>query len=349
MVFLFSLINISFTLFFLLFGQYIESIFFGAVSVMFIVYFSKILSLFVGKESTDTGDTVPNKKHTPFPVRTVLKYMKKWSYYIAFLLFYLSLYGFVYGINLLYGFLDFSGIFHYISLGISMVIIGVFLFFLQNKQETIFLIFRSNCIVFTCIYSFLLLFFLYRDIPLLSFPFVINSILPIITLWGVLVIDPFFKDQYKQEYIFPLFLFYLFLVSGFYITLLFSTVPFWHLFLLVVLFFAAVYTFLLPRIPYLIRFQQISQTTGVFMGHIASFFIVSSMMMIDSLPIFYSIMIVLLIMYHSIVYKFSKNYTSFIVFLLALMFFYTKIFLLFENTTILSFFTFTFLLPFAFV
>gem|GEM_PF-3761429 len=68
--------------------------------------------------------------------------------------------------SLTYGFSDFFSIFQYITLGISCILIGIFFYFLQEEQpqkETLFLIFRSNVIIFTILYTILILVFFFGD------------------------------------------------------------------------------------------------------------------------------------------------------------------------------------------
>ncbi|EKD44130.1 MAG: hypothetical protein ACD_71C00229G0002 [uncultured bacterium (gcode 4)] len=346
MVFLFSLINISFTLFFFLFWQYIESILFWILSIIFIIFFSKILSFFIEKNDISHKETViHDKKIKKFPIKIIIEYFKKWSYYIAFLFFYLSLYGFIYSINRIYNFSNFIEIFHYITFFISLVIVSIFFFFLQKKQETIFLIFRSNCIVFTLIYSIFLLFFLSKNISPSIF-FVINSIFPIITLSSVLVFDSFFKE--KKKYIYSLFLFYLFIIAGYYISTVFSTIPPWYIFLLILSFFMSIYTFIFPSIRIFNQFKHISRIVGIFMGYILSLSIIFSIL-IESFSLFYVCMAIISMIYQYSIYRFFKNYISYVVFLLTFVFLYVKIFFIFWINSLASSLVFIFLLPSIFV
>ena len=253
MVFLFSLINISFTTFFFLFWKYLESGFFWVITIIFILYFSKILSIFTEKKKI-TQEKNLEENLQKFPIKSLIRYFKKWSYYIAFLLFYLSLYGFIYGLNLLYNFSDFSEIFHFITLSISLIISGIFFFFQQKNNETIFRLFRSNCIIFTTIYSFLILFSLFKDISPNTL-FTINSVFPLFTLITVLLFDTFFKEKIKYIYIF--FLFYIFLISFYYTSVIFPLLPIYQVFLGVLSFFMVLFVFFFPFIRYFSSFLSL--------------------------------------------------------------------------------------------
>lgn len=346
MVFLFSLINISFTLFFFLFWQYIESILFWILSIIFIIYFSKILSFFVEKEESDSREINTHNKNTKkFPVKYIIEFLKKWSYYISFFFFYTSLYGFVYSINLIYNFSNFTEIFHYITFSISLVITSIFFFFLQKKQETIFLIFRSNCIIFTLIYSFLLLFSLAKNTSPSVF-FIINSIFPVITLLSVLIFDSFFKE--RKKYIYPLFLFYLFLIVGYYLSVIFSNIPLWNIFLMVISFFMIIYTFIFPSLQLFNPFKQLSQIIGIFMGYAASISIIFSILL-ESFSLFYICIVIISLIYHYILGRFFKNHISYTIFLLTLVFLYIKIFLLLWISSFIFHLTFIFLLSSLFI
>lgn len=289
-----------------------------------------------------------DKKTRSFPIQAIFSHIRKWSYYLSLLLFYTSLYGFIYGISLMYDIADFIEVFHGTSLLISLVIIGIFVFFLGKKQETIFLVFRSNCIVFTFVYSFFLLLAIVRG----NYPttlFIINSILPIITLLGVLVLDPFFPMRRKQVYLYPFFLFYTFLVVVFYASYLFSDVPLRSVFLSVASFLMIVYTFVFPCVPRLAHFGVVSRTVGVFASYFTTFAVVFSLAINESLPPFYSTLLVVSATYHYAVHRLLKSYASYTILLSTLVFLYIKIFVLWGAPSFASYFIFIFFLPYAFV
>lgn len=341
MVFLFSLINISFTLFFFLFWQYIESILFWILSIIFIGYFSKILSFFVEKKENPKNINQHNKKiFTKFTI----EYFKKSSYYIATLLFYISLYWFIYSINLIYNFSNFFEIFHYITFSISLVI-GIFFFFLKKRNETIFLIFRSNCVIFTSIYSCFLFLFLFKNITLTLF-FIINSILPIITLFSVLIFDTFLKE--RKVYIYNLFLFYIFLVTLFLVTLIFPSLSLWYIFLGVVSFFMIIYTFIFPYIIYFNQFKYITQNIGVSLWFSLSFFILFSFLF-NPISFFYLSILGISLFYHYKVYELLKNYIAYSIFLLTYILLYIKLFLILWYNSFISYILFIFLLPYLYI
>lgn len=343
MVFLFSLINISFTLFFFLFWHYVESVIFWVISVVFIIYFSKILSLFVEKEETETKQKTQEIRK--FPLLFIMGYFKKWSYYIAFFFFYLSLYGIVYSLNLLYNFSNFSEIFHYITFIISLLVISIFFFFLKKRYETISLIFRSNSVIFTIVYSFLFILYIGSNIEPSLF-FIIDSILPIITLLSVLLFDSFFRERNLNTYLFLLF--YIVLIVGYYATIIFQNLSLWTIFLGVMTFLMILYTFIFPLFYYFKQYKNTSQNIGIYIGHIVSMAIVVSIM-IESISLFYSFILMITLIYQYTLYRFFRNYISYIIFLFICIFLYLKIFFILGSTSFLTNLIFIFLLPYIFI
>jgi hypothetical protein len=192
---------------------------------------------------------------------SIIEYFKKWSYYIAFLFFYLSIYGGVYGVNLIYNFSNFSEIFHYITFVISLLVMSIFFFFLKKRHETISLIFRSNCIIFTIIYGFLLYIYLVKNIEP-SLIFVINSVFPLITLLSVLLFDSFFRERNKNIYLFLLS--YIFIIIGCYLSVIFPNLLPWYIFLGVISFLMVIYTFFFPSISYFREYKYISENVGIY-------------------------------------------------------------------------------------
>lgn len=346
MVFLFSLINISFSLFFFLFWQYIESVLFWILFLFCLFYFSKILSLFIEKESLgeDLQDYTTQEQKISFR-HILLDFLKKGSYYIAFLFFYTSLFGIMYSTNLVYNFSQFSEIFHTITLVLSGSIMGIFFFFLQKKQETVFLLFRSNCIVFTLIYSvFLLVFLIEGTSP--GILFIINSILPLITLFSVLVYDSFFTQN--KKYIYLLFLLYIFLIGGYYFSLLFSHTPLWDVFLVVLTLCTVLFTLVFPSIPFFRPFSRLSQEVGVQLSYILSFSAFSFLFILPFSFLYLSI-IGISLLYHYTLYTETKNLVSYIMFLLSIILLYIKSFLFFWGISLPAFLLFIFLLPYIYI
>ena len=343
MLILFSLINISFLFFFLLFWRYIESILFGVIFIIFIVYFSKILSFFVEKDEINTNDKhYTNKKINIYSMKLIIEYIKKWSYYISFLFFYISLYGFIYSLNLIYNFSYPSEIFHTISLIISIVVTGIFFLFLYKKYEIIFLIFRSNCIIFTIIYVFLLIFFLTNNIEP-SILFVVNSTFPIITLLSIILFDFFFQKNIR--YIYSFFLLYIFIFFGYYVFYIFSYIWSWNVFLWIISFFTILYTFVFWNVKIFQPYKEISYGIWVMGGYILSF-CTGFVLTFYSFSLFYLFPIGISIFYHYLVYKQYKNYASYIIFLFTFIFLYIKIFILLEINSFIFYAIFTFLLSF---
>ncbi|PIQ12062.1 hypothetical protein COW06_00205 [Candidatus Gracilibacteria bacterium CG12_big_fil_rev_8_21_14_0_65_38_15] len=315
---------------------------FGIISVIYIIYFSKILSFFIKEESIKEQDF--DKKTKKIPIKNIIEFLKKGSYYTSFLFFYASLYGFVYSMNLIYNFSSFSQIFHYITLFLSLIITGIFFFFLQKKKEVIFLIFRSNCIIYSIIYSFFLLFFLWENTSPNIF-FIINSLFPIVTLLSVLIFDSFFK--YKV-YTYILFLFYLFLIGFYYASVIFPTTTLWHSFLGIISLLIIVYTFIFPYKSYFRSFKQISQTIGIYSGYATALFI-SMSILFESLSLLLLSLLSISILFHYSVHNFFKNYVSYALFLLLFVFLYIKAFILLGTGSLISDILFIFILPYIFI
>lgn len=280
-----------------------------------------------------------------FPLLCIVGYFKKWSYYVAFLFFYLSLYGIVYGLNLLYNFSNFSEIFHYITFIISVLVISIFFFFLKKRHETISLIFRSNSVIFTIIYSFLFILYIGNNIEPSLF-FTIDSMLPIVTLLSVLLFDSFFQERNKNIYLF--FLFYIALIMGYYVTIIFPSLSLWPMFLGMMTFLMMLYTFIFPLFYYFRQYIFVSQKVGIYIGYIVSMSVVASIIF-ESISLFYSFILIISLIYQYTLYKFFRNYISYIVFLTTLIFLYLKIFLILGSTSFMMSFIYIFLLPYLFI
>lgn len=345
MLFLFSLINLSFVAFFFLFGRYVESIVFWGLSLFFIVYFSKILSFFI-IENKDTGESESgNKYKSALHFFKNLEFFKKSAYYISFLLFYLSLYGVVYGLNIVYAFSSSLKIFEYLSISISLSIIFVFFAFIHKRYETIFLIFRSNSIVFALIYLAVIPFYIFTDTTP-SVIFIFNTLLPSITLLSVILFDRFFQEE--KRYIFLLLLFYMFFSGWYYTSLIFPETSVWHLFLLTLSFFVCLCTFILPSIRKFSQFIVLSESVWQYMSYILSFF--STLVLIfEPLSGFIFFIFTILLAYDFVMYKIANRFPSYILFLVSLILLYIKTSPIWRAETFVSYCMFIFLLPYVFI
>ena len=274
-----------------------------------------------------------------------MEFFKKGSYYLAFFFFYFSLYGFIYSLNMLYNFSYFSEIFHYITIIISFIITGLFFFFFKKRYETLFLIFRSNCIIFTTIYSFLLIFFLIEN-KSPNLIFIINSIYPIITLLSVLIYDSFIRE--KNKYIYLFFLLYGFLIGNYYLFFIFPNLTMRQIVLIMTVILMSVCIFIIPYIGNFYRFVFLSKKIGITTGYITSFFIIFSIIT-GSFSLFYGSMLGITLMLHYLIYKKFKNYVSYSILFITLIFLYVEIFLFLKYTSFLSILVFIFLLPYLFI
>lgn len=341
MIFLFLLINISFSLFFLLFWYIIESIIFWVLTIIFFIYFNSFITLFGKEKKRDYIE----KKFTVFSLKKTIQYLKKGSYYLSFLLFYCSLYGIVYGLNLIYHFSDFSSLFHNVALFITLSITIIYLFFFSKKQETIFLIFRSNCIIFSGIYTIFLIYLLFYK-ETITTSFIINSIFPLFTLLSVSIFDEFFSK--KNTYTYSFFLFYLLLFVIFYCSIFFPALPLVNIFLYVGIFFAYSYFNIFPRLLIFRPFGPLLQYIGMIIGNTV-LFILLIIIYFQPLNFSYIFLLGITCIFQYFLHKKSKNYISYSLSLFSFIFLYVKIFFLYNTFAFFTYFLFVFILPVAFI
>jgi len=317
---LFALINIVFALFFFSFWRLIESGVFWVLAVVFFLYFSPLLSVFSKKEQEEII-----VKKSKLSLRETIFYLKKGSYYLSFSLFYLSLYGITYGVSLTYGFSDFFSLFQYITLGISAIVTGIFFFFLQKKEpwrETLFLIFRSNVIIFTILYTLLIFIFFFGDQRPDIF-FTLNTAFSLLGLVTIIVFDEFIG--HKKEYIYNFSLFYLFLFVFFYHTVLFPLLDTFKILLYVMSGLSLLYFEFFPNILILRPFSLISRYVGIGMNYLVFLGLIIALLY-NPLDLFYSSLFVFSLLFHYFIHQRFCNYLSYGAFLFGILFLIVQLF-----------------------
>lgn len=176
--------------------------------------------------------------------------------------------------------------------------------------------------------------------------FIIDSILPVIIFLVILLFDSFFRERNRNTYIFLLF--YIAIILGYYISIIFSTLLPWFVFLGEITFLMIIYTFLFPSLYYFRQYKYTSQNIGMYLGYIVSVAIVISILF-GTISLFYSIILVFSLVYQFTIYKIFRNYISYIIFLLTCIFLYLRIFLLLESPSFIIFLFFIFILPYIFI
>lgn len=344
MIFLFSLINISFTFFFFIFGRFFESAFFWILSIVCIVYFSTLLSFFIEKQELDNSHDDVSVKKPSLIKKYMVFFIKKGSYYLAFLFFYISLYGIVYSVNIIYENIPFFDVFQYVTLGLSVFIAMIYSIFFRKKHETVYLLFRSNSIIFTFIYIGIIFYSLFTGFSLHILSF-INIIFPLITLTAVIFFDTFIRGLY-DKYIYTLLLSYSFLVILLFSKIFLTSIDFLSIFLSIGILMSGVYMFVFPKIPLFKRFTQLSFFIGTGIVYVIALIALLKTILYP-LSFFISIIILVTSLYHYISYRYNKDYISYGTILLTTAIFYIKILPISE-----SFFAsipFLFILPGVFI
>lgn len=343
MYFLFSLINIVFALFFFFFWRLVESGVFWVLAIVFFLYFSPLLSVFSKKENEEII-----VKKSKFSLKETIFYLKKGSYYLSFSLFYLSLYGIIYGVSLTYGFSDFFSIFQYITFGISCTAIGIFFYFFQKNlpwRETLFLVFRSNVIIFTILYTLLIgVFFFAGKEP--DIYFVFNTILSLLWLTTILVFDDFMGQ--KKKYIYNTILFYFFIFIFFYHTVLFPSLDTYKILLYVMSGLSLVYFEFFPRISFIKPFALVSRYVGVGMNYMAFLGLFFALLYYPLDPLYTSLFLFSLLFHYFIHQRFC-NYLSYGAFLFGILFLVVQFFSPLSALWFFSYSLFIFLVPAIFV
>ena len=162
----------------------------------------------------------------------------------------------------------------------------------------------------------------------------------------MLLFDTFFKEKIKYIYIF--FLFYIFLISFYYTSVIFPLLLIYQVFLGVLSFFMVLFVFFFPFIRYFSSFLSLSRNIGIYIGYSVSSFTIFSIFF-ETLSFFYGCILIISLLFHATVYKKYKNYPSYGIFFLTLIFLSIKIFFLSEQHSFLSHLLFLFLLPYMFI
>lgn len=340
----FFCINALFAGFFFLFWHQIEA---GAFAILAVVSFFSFNSFFRSLKEKDEAHQEEKRiqqKAFHFPLQKVVGLIKKGSYYLAFLFFYISLYGMLYGANLLYGDFDNFALFQGLLFGISLVVTIVFFGVLQKKNETVFLLFRSNFIIFSVLSALFLLFSLFSSYEY-NWLFTVNVVFSLLWVAGILYFDPFFGK--KKEYIYGPLLCYFLLIVYFYTHSLFPEIQKGILLFSIASILSMGYFEYLPRVSFLKAFSHISKNVGILMNYV-SFVGIFLYMGYYSITPFLFLLSNVSAGFHLWVHRRFKNYISLSLVLVLIVFFYTK-FLFSSTDWFFASALFIFLLPACFI
>lgn len=324
-------INIFFTLVFFILWKKIESIFFVLVWIFIFFYFNPYLFKKSDKEE-DNQEKKEIKINTKEYIKFFLLNIRKYSFYVAFLLFYLSIFGICFTLKINYSLIIFS---------LNFVIISIFYYFFKQKKDIIYLIFRSNFIIFSIFYLILFPIFLFTK-PNLDFLFYINSIISVSWIVCIIIFDKFIDYTTKSRF-YSFFLSYLIISVLFYLRQLFNLN--YSIFVTYFFFiFSIIYFFIFPRIIYFQKFNLISKFSWVILNYFSIVFSIIFLFWFNDL--FYIFLILFWVWFNYIIYSKFCNYFSLFFLLVSIIFVYIKLFLWLYSNNYLLVLLFSYLLPF---
>lgn len=322
MFIVFFAVNLVFSIIFFIFSRVVESVFFLILGFFFLFYFNPYIlekKKLLSKQKNLSEGKEPLFNEKSF-IRTILIYLRKGSYYLSFLLFYLALFW----LSISFGF-DFS---------VATLIIAVILFTLffeslkKDKRETVFLVFRSNFVSFSIIFVFLifLYFFWKKEVNLI---FIINTFLSISAILVCLFFDDFITKKTKQN-LYTFFLFYLLILIFFYLKY-FIQLDWAYFTTYIFSVFSFIYFFLFTKIEKLKNFVLVSRFFGVILSYISIIF--STILLFYTGNPCYYFTLIFWIIFNGIIYNSYINYLSLLMVLLSISFIYTKalIWIFWEN------------------
>ncbi|MDD2487575.1 MAG: hypothetical protein PHS92_04345 [Candidatus Gracilibacteria bacterium] len=325
----FLIINIIFSSIFYIFSQAIESVIFLILGFILFIYFSPF---YFGKKDEDKPKILTKLTLKKENFVKMIPKIQKASYFIAFLFFYMSLYGISYSFE--------GNLFSIFTLIISLALTGIFFHRLKEDKNIIFLLFRSNFLVFSILYFIFFIIYLF-DFSKVDIIFFFNSFLSLFGLFSILVFDrkyPIFKKNMIYIYL----LFYILIFTFFYLSFLFN-IPNTILFLYIGMIYSIVFFEYMPKIKHFAEFMEISKYFGTILNYIV---IITAMILLFldyNLSEVITILIIGLIFNLYIHVKF-QNYISYSLILLTSAFLYIKFFGL-DHTNLISAILFIFVFP----
>lgn len=333
----FLFINLAISFIFYIFSGFIESVIFFIMWIVLFIYFSPFR---VSKEKSNTKKTNLLEKfniNKNFFLKIVIPNIQKATYIIAFLFFYLSLYWISY---------SFSGdLFSIFTLIISLTLIILFFYTLKQNNKVIFLIFRSNFIVYSMLYLvfYIHYFFVWNEI---NYIFVINSLLSIFWIICLLFFDKAYLF-FRRNLLYIYSLFYLFVFILFYLSYLFK-IEFYILFTYLWMILSIIYFEYLPKIKELKIFDYTSKYFSIILNYTILLY---SMILLFNLNYISEVLLILFIgiLFNIYIHFKFENYLSFSFVIATIILFYIKFFIGLDIKDFISYIIFIFSLPFIFI
>lgn len=329
----FLIINLIFSWVFYLFEGKIEALLFFFIWVLMFFYFSPMY--FTKKENKNSvlSKIAPSKQS----LKKIIPLFQKISYLLAFLFFYISLYGISYYF--------WGQLFSYFTLLLNIFTITLF-FVAVNKQKLIVnLIYRSNFLVFSFIGIFLFVYKLINS-QQIDIIFVINSILSLFWLLTTLIFDKLLESPKKKIY-YVYFSIYLLMFIIFYIQYYFGLK--YILFLSYLWFIMSIFYFdVTTKIKQLSFYDDVSKYLGIFLNY---FTIICAWILLYTYINFWHFVLILLgwIIFHYYIHFVYKNYISLAIVLISIILIYTKNFIIIWKFWFEHFIIFIYLLPFVYL
>lgn len=284
----------------------IETVFFILVWIMFFLYFSPSVKKEEKKVSIKNELLI---KYSQINFKEIfMKFLNKFSYYIGFILFYISLY-FV-SLWLEIKFLNFI---------LILNILVILWFFLSKFNDFARIFLRINSIIFSFLYIFLYLYIFFTNNNFFSIVELFNSILIIFSFLILLYFNK--KNILKNKYdniILTHFIIYLFFVFLFYTNYyLFESDLFFSLIIQSSIFWVLLFEFL-PKNKYLINNKLILKYIWILFSYLST--VLSFIFILIDFNKIVFLLLIFYIFYNYYIHFKYVNYISFFLFIFGLYF-----------------------------
>lgn len=329
----FLIINIIYSLIFYLFFQTFESIIFIVFGLILFFYFSPF---YFWKKDEDKPKFIPkislNKEKI---INIIIPSIQKISYFLAFCLFYISLYWISYSFS--------WNLFSIFTLVISLFLTWLFFYYKNEDKNIIFLLFRSNFLVFSILY-FILFMVYYFDFSKIDIIFFVNSSLSLFWLISIIIFDKKYP-LFKKTIIYSYTLLYIIVFSLFYTSFLFKIQP-TLLFLYIWMIYSIVYFEYFPKIKLFKNFNVTSKLFWTILNYIVLILAIIMFLWFGSKDVIFIFLI--WIIFNVYIHSMFENYISYFITLLMISILYIK-FLWFDYKNFIWVILFTFIMPFVFI
>jgi hypothetical protein len=330
----FLLINLTFSWIFYIFLRYVESIFFLVTWIIMFFYFSP---LYFWKK-TEKKSILSKVKISKDTLKKTIPLFQKISYLIAFFFFYLSLYWISLSFN--------WNIFQYFTLIISLLLIVWFFIFIKKQKPVLWLIYRSNFLIYSFLYIILFTNNMIFKKPIDDI-FVINSSLSLFWLVTTILFDKNLESLKKNAY-YTYFLTYLNFYLLFYIRYKFDfdfVLIFNYLFFIMSIF----YFEFIGKIKYFDIYDINSKYYWIFLNYIIC--IISFVYLFISFNYWHFVLLIFwsLIFHYYVHFRF-KNYLSLVIVILGIVLIYIKNFIPYLlNIDFVPYMLFIYMIPAIFI